>query len=128
MRSSKELKIFSRQNKNKKIYAEDLFRKKLHELKIHYQRQKVIRRYIVDFYFPKRNLIVEIDGLYHAGTREYDRDRQKYLEKIGYIVLRFSDAQVENDILFCIEQILCETESSEKYRKCKERLKEINTI
>ena len=124
----KRLKVYSRQNKRRKIVGEEIFRHKLLELKIHYQRQKVIKYYIVDFFLPKRNLIVEIDGLYHSQTREYDEDRQKFLTNQGYVVLRFTDEQVRNDVKSCIEQILREEETEEKYKDCKTRLKNLHYV
>ena len=70
MRFIKELKKFARQNKRKYIHGEEYLRKLLFEYRLHYQRQKVIGRFIVDFYFPKRRLIVEVDGLYHSHNKE----------------------------------------------------------
>ena len=126
MRKISELKKFAKINKNKDVVGEYIFRQALLKFGIHYQRQKVIVKYIVDFYLPWRNLIIEIDGNYHAGCKEYDEMRQKDLERYGFLVLRFTDHQVENDINFCIEQVLFEIETNKKYRACKVRLKELN--
>lgn len=127
MRKISELRKFSKRNKNRDVPGENILRKALLGFKIHYQRQKVIVKYIVDFYLPKRNLIIEVDGAYHAGCKEYDEMRQKDLERYGFKVLRFTDYQVENDINFCIEQILLESETRKKYKFCKVLLKNLNS-
>jgi len=59
-------------------------------------RQRIIGNYIVDFYCPKVNLIIEIDGGQHytdKGIKE-DRKRDDNLQAQGYKVLRFSDKEV----------------------------------
>jgi len=61
-----------------------------------FYRQKPIGEYIVDFYCPKRKLIIELDGGQHyteKGTKE-DRERDNYFKELGLKVLRFSDREV----------------------------------
>ena len=59
-------------------------------------RQHVIGDYIVDFYFRKSMLIVELDGGYHFTEEQQTNDaiRQEWLEHLGYRVLRFTNEQV----------------------------------
>lgn len=125
-RKIKRLKGYARANKRKRNKGEDAFRSLLMKYRIHYQRQKVIGKFIVDFYLPKRKLIVEIDGDYHRHNQEYDEYRQKWLQKQGFFLLRFTDLQVETQPEFCIEQILHEAETKAKYRWCKQKLASIN--
>ena len=65
-----------------------------------FRRQGTIGRYIVDFVCFEAKLIVEIDGGVHGlpGRREKDEIRQKWLEREGYRVLRFSDMDCHHDI------------------------------
>ncbi len=42
-------------------------------------------------------LVVEIDGGYHEQTFQEDLCRQKYLQKLGWTVIRFTDNDVEKD-------------------------------
>ena len=126
MRTIKELKTFAKRNKNRDVHAESVFRKRLEREGIHYQRQKVINNYIVDFYLPKRNLIIEIDGLYHIQKRGYDQCRQTQLESFGWIVVRFTDKHVLGYPNHCIETVRKFEESSGLYRESKRRLKELN--
>ena len=60
------------------------------------RRQHPIGLYIADFYCHKVKLIIEIDGSIHNNkeTKKTDEERQKDLEKWGYLVLRFSNQQV----------------------------------
>ena len=64
------------------------------------RRQYVIGDYIVDFFFRKSMLIVEIDGGYHTTKEQQQKDseRQNWLEHKGYRVLRFTNEQVLCDI------------------------------
>ena len=59
-----------------------------------FNRQYPIGNYIVDFICRKLNLIVEIDGSSHISKSESDRKRQDDLEGLGYVILRFSEAEV----------------------------------
>ena len=61
-----------------------------------FYRQKVLGRYIVDFYCPKAQLVIELDGgqHYEEAGRERDHIRDEDLKEIGLTVLRFSDREV----------------------------------
>ena len=63
------------------------------------RRQYIIGEYIVDFFFRKSMLIVEIDGGYHFTLEQQQKDaeRQEWLEQKGYTVLRFSNEEVLGD-------------------------------
>lgn len=63
------------------------------------RRQYIIGQYIVDFFFRKSLLIVEIDGDYHLTKKqkEEDKKREEWLEKRGYTILRFSNQQIMFD-------------------------------
>ena len=64
------------------------------------RRQYIIGEYIVDFFFRKSMLIVEIDGGYHCTDEQQKEDtiRQNWLEQKGYKVLRIPNEQVINNI------------------------------
>lgn len=71
------------------------------------RRQYVIGDYIVDFFFRKSMLIVEIDGEYHFTENQQREDiiRQEWLTNMGYRVLRFSNKDVLFDTETTIERI-----------------------
>ena len=60
------------------------------------RRQYIIGQYIVDFFFRKSRLIVEIDGEYHKTEAQtmQDKSRQEWLEQQGYGVIRFTNEEI----------------------------------
>ena len=71
------------------------------------RRQYIIGQYIVDFFFRKSMLIVEIDGGYHSTEEQQREDaiRQDWLEHMGYRLLRFTNEEVLFDTDKVIEKI-----------------------
>ena len=67
---------------------------KLLPMQVH--RQYNIGNYIVDFYIPKKQLVIEIDGVQHLTEehKEKDETRDKFLKKEGLRVLRFSNDSI----------------------------------
>ena len=63
-----------------------------------FRRQHAIGNYIPDFCSPKAKLIIELDGSQHLEQEEYDNERTKYLESLGYKVIRFWNNDVTNNI------------------------------
>jgi len=62
-------------------------------------RQKVIARFIADFYCKQAKLVIEIDGGQHNSEGEFakDRERTKIIEGFGLEVIRFSNDDIDND-------------------------------
>ena len=52
----------------------------------------------MDFWAPRKKLIIELDGSQHLEQEEYDNERTKYLEARRYRVLRFWNNEVMNEI------------------------------
>ena len=59
-------------------------------------RQKVIGEYIADFYIPKAKIVIELDGSQHFEPKnsEKDRERDAYMERLGILVLRYTNDYV----------------------------------
>lgn len=82
--------------------GEQLMRTYLRGLKIKFEFQKVINLpesfYVVDFYLPKYNLVLEIDGKYHSkrGQKAKDKHRERIIKSMGYKLKRLSNSQVYN--------------------------------
>lgn len=70
-----------------------------------FRRQHAIGPYIVDFCSVKRKLVIELDGSPHQAQEEYDAQRSKYLEEEGYMVLRFWNHEVMENISAVLETI-----------------------
>ncbi len=65
---------------------------------VNFRRQHAIGNFIPDFVSIKKKLIIELDGSQHLEQAEYDIERSKYFESLGYKVIRFWNNQVENDV------------------------------
>jgi len=65
---------------------------------VKFRRQKVIGRYIADFAAREPMLIVELDGDTHGRHEAYDRARTAELEEMGYRVIRFTNAEVMENL------------------------------
>ena len=62
-----------------------------------FRRQFSIDNYIVDFCCPSEKLIIELDGAPHGEYHriQEDENRDKYIESLGFTVIRF-----ENRVVF----------------------------
>jgi len=68
------------------------------QLGVTFRRQHAVENYIPDFCCPKAKLIIELDGSQHLEQEEYDEERTKNLESVGYKVIRFWNNDVMNNI------------------------------
>lgn len=81
------------------------------QLGVTFRRQHAIGNYIPDFCSPKAKLIIELDGSQHLEQEQYDEERTKHLESLGYKVIRFWNNDVMNNINSVILAIIHELES-----------------
>ncbi len=72
---------------------------------VKFRRQHPISSYIVDFYAPQLNLVVEVDGDTHEEQKEYDARRTNFLENKGYEILRFTNEEIHQDIEGVLEKL-----------------------
>jgi very-short-patch-repair endonuclease len=72
-----------------------------------FRRQHSIGPYIVDFYCPEKKLVIEIDGSQHGevDAKEYDEERDAYLDSLGLTVLRFWNSEVNNHLPVVLQKI-----------------------
>ena len=75
---------------------------------VKFRRQHGIGPYIVDFYCKEENLIIELDGSQHLENKEYDKERDKYLEILGLKVLRFWNNEINSNIEGVLQRIKSE--------------------
>ncbi len=107
---NKNLKPLARNLRSTMTDAERLVWSKIRRKQIigfQFYRQKNIGHYILDFYCPKGNIILEIDGGQHYTTEgmKKDMERDQYFNSLGFTVLRFSDLDVLKNIDGVIENI-----------------------
>ena len=110
LRYNKNLKAYSRSLRRNMTDAEKLLWERIRRRQLkgyHFYRQKIAGNYIVDFYYPKAKLVIELDGGQHYSPegKEKDRVRDGYMEDIGLRVLRFSDREVFEDTKGVLERI-----------------------
>ena len=92
---------------------------------VQFYRQKPIGNYIVDFYAPTAQLVVEVDGSQHFDTAQmrYDKQRSAYLKELRLKVLRFDDRQVLLELDSVVEAIFSGVnENLSKMRRKKKSL------
>ncbi|MEW6377857.1 MAG: endonuclease domain-containing protein [Thermodesulfobacteriota bacterium] len=106
----KQLKPLSQRLRKHMTDAESLLWSKLRRKQLkdyQFYRQKTIGEYIVDFYCPKANLVIELDGSQHYSEdgKRKDQLRDDVLAKMGLNILRFSDRDVFENISGVMERI-----------------------
>ena len=70
-------------------------------------KQRIIGRYIVDFYCASAKLVIELDGSQHYEPQgmTYDSERSAFLTDLGLEVLRFSNRDIGRDFHSVCAQI-----------------------
>ncbi|ODS31394.1 MAG: hypothetical protein SCARUB_03492 [Candidatus Scalindua rubra] len=104
------LKKYSRELRKNMTEAEKLLWSRIRRKQLkncQFYRQKIIGNFIVDFYCPKSNLIIELDGGQHYSDEgmKKDKSRDAYMKRIGLRVLRFSDRDVFKNLHGVLEAI-----------------------
>jgi len=109
-------------NKTTELYKRRLLRRNMPQTEIQlwsklrgtglkghkFRRQYSVKNYVLDFYCPKQKLAIEIDGDSHFtdGAEEYDRERQTVIESYGITFLRFTNAEVSENIEGVVMRIM----------------------
>jgi very-short-patch-repair endonuclease len=73
-----------------------------------FRRQHPHGRFILDAFCVEHQLEIEIDGLGHLEPDQaaYDAARTEYLERLGIRVLRFTNAEVRDDLASVLARIV----------------------
>ena len=76
-------------------------------LEVRFNRQIPIDQYIVDFYCKDLEFAIKVDGSIHFEDRQQEKDaiRQKRLEELGVVIIRFSDLDVKNNLSWVFLEI-----------------------
>lgn len=114
--TNKGLKQARRRLRRKMTEAESILWSKIRNRQLggrKFRRQYSIGTFIVDFYCPEAELVIEIDGGHHAESRQadYDQTRTKYFNFLGIKVVRYWNSDVLenidgicNDLLIKVEK------------------------
>ena len=70
-------------------------------------KQRIIGRFIVDFYCASAKLVIEVDGSQHYEPQcmAYDAERSEFLSAQDLEILRFSNRDIDRDFRGVCEQI-----------------------
>ena len=79
----------------------------LKDYPIKFTRQKILGKYVADFYCASAKLVIELDGNQHATTANAVRDaeRTEYLGGYGITVVRIANYDVNNNFFGVCEYI-----------------------
>ncbi|RLZ11048.1 DUF559 domain-containing protein [Acinetobacter sp. 2JN-4] len=107
---NKNLKQACRNLRSNMTDAEQLLWQRIRRkqiLGLQFYRQKPILNFIVDFYCPTVNLVIECDGGQHYTEEglEVDQNRDQTLSELGLLVLRFSNHQILVETHAVVEQV-----------------------
>ncbi|MBQ9165528.1 MAG: endonuclease domain-containing protein [Oscillospiraceae bacterium] len=71
----------------------------LRQYPVKFNRQKVLGKYIADFYCAAAKLVIELDGSQHyeEAEQERDRERTRYLEQYDLLVIRIPNCEVNRN-------------------------------
>ena len=74
---------------------------------VRFYRQKVLGKYIVDFYCAQAKLIIELDGSGHYTEegKRHDEDRTAFLEEYGLMVIRIPNTEIHKNFRGVCEYI-----------------------
>lgn len=66
---------------------------------IRFSRQKVLGKYIADFYCAEAKLVIELDGSGHYTNKgiSYDNERTAFLEGYGLTVVRIPNTEIKTN-------------------------------
>ena len=86
----------------------------LKTLPVTFNRQKVIGKYIVDFYCASAKIVIELDGSQHYTDDSIvkDEERDNYLKTFGIKVLRYSNYEFNKNFKAVCEDILRQINTS----------------
>ena len=75
---------------------------------LRFYRQKILGRYIADFYCAKAKLIIELDGSQHFEEKglAYDKERDAFFSGQDILVLRYPNNEVTQNFAGVCEHIL----------------------
>jgi len=113
------LKHYARELRNNPTDAERFLWRHLRKSQMNackFRRQEILGSYIVDFVCIDPKVIIELDGGQHQQQIIYDEERTRYLEGLGYHVLRYWNHEVLSSVdvvLDDIFQILSQYQSIE---------------
>ena len=74
---------------------------------VKFYKQRIVDRYIVDFYCASAKLVIELDGSQHYDNQglAYDKERTAVLEQYGLKMLRYANREIDREFSAVCRQI-----------------------
>ncbi len=74
---------------------------------VRFSRQKILGKYIVDFYSAEAKLIIELDGSGHYTEEgiKYDKERTAFLKEYGLRVVRIPNTEINKNFIGICEYL-----------------------
>lgn len=103
----KYLKEFSKENRQNPTEEESILWEELRGSKLGHKirRQHAIGVFIGDFVCLDKRMVIEVDGEYHLGNKEYDEARTEFLRGEGFNVIRLTNHEVKKNLAKALQQI-----------------------
>lgn len=76
-----------------------------------FQRQALIGTYVVDFYCPSAQLVIELDDDAHVNAGLADESRDSFMDEQGITVVRFANSDVMHTLGVILDSIYELTQS-----------------
>lgn len=88
---------------------EELFFEACRKYGVEVMPQYEIGRYRIDFVMPEQKVAIELDGHdYHKtkAQRTNDTERERYLQKQGWQVIRFTGTEIYKNVQQCVQDVI----------------------
>ena len=73
------------------------------------EREVWIPPYRVDFLIRSKNIVIELDGYEHHSSKQdrtKDAQRERFLERLGYSVVRFTGTEINGNPQKCVQEVV----------------------
>lgn len=120
-RQKRKLTELARQMRFEPTIAEKLLWQELRRTQIgglKFRRQQPIGDYIVDFVCPQARVAIELDGDSHENQEFIDAEKESFLTKQGFLVLRFPNSDIYTNLRGVLDVIwrTCEGSMDSRHR------------
>ena len=105
---NKQLVSFAKQLRNEMTKEErHLWYDFLRDYPVRFSRQKILGKYIVDFYSAEAKLVIELDGSQHyeEANIEKDAERTRFLACYGLRIIRIPNNEISRNFRGVCEHI-----------------------
>ena len=96
---TKQREVFKKKLLKRETISEIKLSNFFNSNEVSFKKQFILPPYILDFYFPKKGVAIELDGGFHKTRITEDDKRDNYISSIGIVVLRYPNSEKPEKIL-----------------------------